>query len=978
MNHTSIRRWPIAALLLLLALSFGIPSRAADAPKAPAPASGDQEVLAVVDGIPITRLQWDRLAGPYFQEVEARAGRKLSADEQRVLRKNVLDELVRERLWVADAKRRGFTATEAELDQRLQRNNYFKTNGKFDPVKFRGFKFSAESNYHEIVDQVRNAVLLDKYVAWMRSRYAISETELRKEFRDRTAEASIRYLWLTPDAVSLDPQASADQIRAYYAAHPGEFQSPETARLTYVRIGVEHAPGASDSTHQAAEAQALFSVKAVIQALRAGQPQEKVAKEFGGLRDTGLFRAGDAVRGLGRSDALMDAARTGGLRRWLPDPVRVGPYYLAVRVEEHHEPAPRPFADAVAFAKRRADTDLREAEMDSLARLDYAAHSERYRVPRLSADLLARAVSTFEETRPVPERDVAATLERIRKRAGLPDTARAWADSVMKTLPALVRRERQLDLAFRTMAEAASKLKHGEKPEDVARRYGAALSSVSLYEGQPPETPSLLEGALLDSLYKTSVGTIAGPRIARDSVFVARVTALDDKYQAPFERVRPMARAEVQNAKQQELEREAERWFAGQGDRYRTPPRWDLDYVLFTKQKPGQVPVPEDSIHAYYERNPLEFTEPARAHVRHILVAFRPGDPPGTRAAARAKAAEALKRAKAGEDFGALAKEYSDDRGSAAQGGDLGEISRAQVMKEFGDAAFALKPGELSPVVESPYGFHVIRLESMKPQRLRPLAECREEIHGVLGEAIADSLVQTAAASFAAAASAKDANAEKLAAPYGGLRHSGPVGAREPVPGVGVLPDMAKSFGSLPEGGVSQPIVVEGGLLVARVARELEPRAATFGEVKEQAVEDMRQAKLRAVAESTAQALERELRAGKDLATLAIPLGGLRRSRSFPRHGPVPELARDSILASDSTLYDEIFRSKPGATLRPRRGANGTLFGVVDSLTTLAPAQYAEHRKELKEELFEQRTAAWTDRLRGRAKIELYWKELKL
>ena len=133
----------------------------------------------------------------------------------------------------------------------------------------------------------------------------------------------------------------------------------------------------------------------------------------------------------------------------------------------------------------------------------------------------------------------------------------------------------------------------------------------------------------------------------------------------------------------------------------------------------------------------------------------------------------------------------------------------------------------------------------------------------------------------------------------------------------------------------------------------------------------------RAVADSVSRVLERDLAAGKDLETLALPLGGLRHSRTFPRQGPVPDLARDSLLARDSTLYDEIFRSRPGTPLKPHAGSLGTLFAVVDSVTTLSPKQFAEHREELREEIFEQRTAAWTDRLRSRAKIEIRSKELK-
>src|SRR2546426_590913 len=82
---------------------------------------------------------------------------------------------------------------------------------------------------------------------------------------------------------------------------------------------------------------------------------------------------------------------------------------------------------------------------------------------------------------------------------------------------------------------------------------------------------------------------------------------------------------------------------------------------------------------------------------------------PGARGTARKKALDLLKRVKDGGDFGELAKEYSDDRGTAAKGGDLGEITRGEVVKEFGDAVFALKPGQTGELLESKYGFHIIR-----------------------------------------------------------------------------------------------------------------------------------------------------------------------------------------------------------------------------------------------------------------------------
>jgi len=98
----------------------------------------------------------------------------------------------------------------------------------------------------------------------------------------------------------------------------------------------------------------------------------------------------------------------------------------------------------------------------------------------------------------------------------------------------------------------------------------------------------------------------------------------------------------------------------------------------------------------------------------HILVAFkesRSAAPTITRTKdqARKRAEDALKKAKAGKDFAALAREYSDDTGSGPKGGDLGTFPKSMMVKPFGDAAFALKPGEISGIVETDFGFHVIK-----------------------------------------------------------------------------------------------------------------------------------------------------------------------------------------------------------------------------------------------------------------------------
>jgi peptidyl-prolyl cis-trans isomerase C len=143
-------------------------------------------------------------------------------------------------------------------------------------------------------------------------------------------------------------------------------------------------------------------------------------------------------------------------------------------------------------------------------------------------------------------------------------------------------------------------------------------------------------------------------------------------------------------------------------------------------------------IEAYVKSHPEE-----QVHARHILIAMKtPETQPAalgnegekteelTKPQARAKAEEVLKRVKAGEDFIALAKQYSTDPGSKESGGDLGWFGRGRMVPEFEKAAFALQPGQISEIVESPFGFHIIKVEERRtgdPQSASEAVEREKE-----------------------------------------------------------------------------------------------------------------------------------------------------------------------------------------------------------------------------------------------------------
>ena len=129
----------------------------------------------------------------------------------------------------------------------------------------------------------------------------------------------------------------------------------------------------------------------------------------------------------------------------------------------------------------------------------------------------------------------------------------------------------------------------------------------------------------------------------------------------------------------------------------------------------------------FYAKNPDKFKQGETVRASHILVEAKEGVDEAARKTARAKIDAVLKRAKAGEDFAALARENSAD-GSAAQGGDLGFFPRGQMVPAFDQAAFALKPGEISDVVTTQFGYHIIKLTEKKEASTIPLEQVKPRV----------------------------------------------------------------------------------------------------------------------------------------------------------------------------------------------------------------------------------------------------------
>ena len=137
--------------------------------------------------------------------------------------------------------------------------------------------------------------------------------------------------------------------------------------------------------------------------------------------------------------------------------------------------------------------------------------------------------------------------------------------------------------------------------------------------------------------------------------------------------------------------------------------------------------VSDPELAAYYRDNERRLTFPEEVRVRHILLTWKPLGTPDDRAAIRQRMAPILEQARGGGDFAGLAKHYSEDS-TAGNGGDTGFFRRGEMAPAFEAAAFALAPGEISDMVETPFGVHILRLEERRPALLLPLDEVRESL----------------------------------------------------------------------------------------------------------------------------------------------------------------------------------------------------------------------------------------------------------
>lgn len=317
--------------------------------------------------------------------------------------------------------------------------------------------------------------------------------------------------------------------------------------------------------------------------------------------------------------------------------------------------------------------------------------------------------------------------------------------------------------------------------------------------------------------------------------------------------------------------KEAEDYYNSHREAFRQPERIRFSYVAYPASHfTADVQISEQEISDFYNDNKeSRFTSLERVQASHILFSLSADATADDKAKARVTAAEVLTRARNGEDFATLAKAYSQDTATASKGGDLGTFARGRMVKAFEDAAFNLKAGEISELVETPFGLHIIKVEAVLPEQARPLEEVKEEIRQELTQERARQLARSRAATDRGKIQ-NGASLTEVAQASGLAVVDTPLVARdETIPNLGRQPTLMEAAFSLPLQQVSEPL--EGGDVWYLLSPQEKIASAIpdFVAVAEEAEKRSRSEKAEKLAKEKADTLLARVKETKDLAAVA-------------------------------------------------------------------------------------------------------------
>lgn len=384
-------------------------------------------------------------------------------------------------------------------------------------------------------------------------------------------------------------------------------------------------------------------------------------------------------------------------------------------------------------------------------------------------------------------------------------------------------------------------------------------------------------------------------------------------------------------------------YFNANRARYKTEEKRSFDLLVASEEKIGAtIDVSENTLRQIYQSAGDRFRSGERVHVRHILFKTTEKSADDVKKI-EAKAADVLKQIKGGADFAKLATELSDDPGSKTKGGDLDWVVKGQTVANFEAAAFSLKKNEISNLVKTEYGFHILQVLDREEPKVKTFDEVKGELATELRRQQVQARMESAAEQARAELAKAPKNAAAIAAKYN-LSHYTVQEARssDPLQEIGVNADFSSAVFSLQPGGVTNGIVIGNNKIAIGVLTGVTPsRPAELSEVENGVRAQLTEQKAYEMMAAKQKEVEGMVKAGTDLKTIAKAVGGeVKTSEDFTRDGAIQGVGQGAQFA-------ELFAKEPGAMVGPLNISGQVAVARLVSKTPAEMGKLAEERTNL-------------------------------
>jgi len=416
------------------------------------------------------------------------------------------------------------------------------------------------------------------------------------------------------------------------------------------------------------------------------------------------------------------------------------------------------------------------------------------------------------------------------------------------------------------------------------------------------------------------------------------------------------------------------------------PEKRKVKYAMIDLAKiENGVQITHDELQAYYNQHRDQYRVSEQAKVSHILIKTPLPGPDGKVdekgvAEAQRRTEDLLKQLRAGAKFEDLARKYSEDPGSAKEGGSLGWIGKGRTVPEFEKAAFSLPKGQISDLVKSSYGFHIIRVDDRQDAHMKTLDEVKDQIEPILKQQKAQQVAQKQTEDLLQQAKKQglDAAAAAKGVP---LVTSDFFSRKDMVPGLGPSPQFMDAVFTTAEKSPTEMAPTSQGFAVFDLLAVKPQSTPTFEEIRSRVEEEFKNERSNVLLSQKTQELSDRAKSEHDLQKAAKELGAaVKTSELVSPDGQVPDIGSMTGQAAVA------FSMKPGDISGPiNSGANGVVIAVTD-VQAPSEANFAAKRDQIRDSLLQSKeqelfglfVTNLRDQMEKSGKIRINQEEMKM